>query len=312
MAYVLAMRSLPPLASVRVFEAAARHENFTSAAAELGMTQAAVSYQVKLLEERLGLKLFRREGRGVVLTEPGRRAAREVSAAFDGLDAAFAGLRTEDESVLTVSTTDTFANTWLAWRLGGFQMRYPDMAVRLVASDRLVDFAADDVDVVVRAGVDAAAWPGLSADKLVDVHFTPMCSPGFLARHGGTLTPADLLNLNRISPQDPWWSHWLREAGVTVPDGPIRGGIRLDSQSHEGNAAIAGQGVAILTPFFWRYDLAEGRLVRPFGQVSSRGYAYWLACPDHRRKVPKIKRFREWLLAEVAEELAGEAGVPQL
>lgn len=297
------MRTLPPLAAVRVFEAAARHENFTSAANELGMTQAAVSYQVKLLEERLGLKLFRREGRRVVLTDPGRRAARDVSAAFDGLDAAFAGLRAEDETVLTISTSNTFANTWLAWRLGGFQLRYPDMAVRLLTSDALTDFAADEVDVAVRSGMDTSGWAGLITDKLIDIDFTPMCSPGFLARHGGTLHPGDLLTLPRISPQDPWWPHWLTEAGVAAPDGPVRGGVRLDSQALEGNAAMAGQGLAMLTPFFWRNDLAEGRLVRPFAQLSTRGYGYWLAYPEHRRRVPKIRRFREWLLAEITTDL---------
>lgn len=301
------MRSLPPLAAVRVFEAAARHENFTNAANELGMTQAAVSYQVKLLEERLGLKLFRREGRRVLLTDPGRRAAREVSNAFDGLDAAFAGLRAEDETVLTISTSNTFANTWLAWRLGGFQLRYPDMAVRLLTSDALTDFAADEVDVGIRSGMDSGGWAGLVADRLIDIDFTPMCSPGFLARHGGTLNAADLPNLPRISPQDPWWPHWLNEAGVTVPGGPVRGGVRLDSQAHEGAAAMAGQGVAMLTPFFWRNDLAEGRLVRPFELLSTRGYGYWLAYPEHRRRVPKIRRFREWLLAEVAADLGGGA-----
>ncbi|HET8613002.1 MAG TPA: LysR family transcriptional regulator, partial [Sphingomonas sp.] len=146
-----AMRHLPPLAAVRVFEAAARHENFTAAAAELGMTQAAVSYQIKLLEERLGVPLFVRDKRRVALTDAGRRAAAPVGRAFDTIDAAFARLRAEDEMMLTVSTSLTFANTWLAWRLGGFQMAHPDMAVRLSVSDALADFVTDDVDVAIRA-----------------------------------------------------------------------------------------------------------------------------------------------------------------
>ena len=295
------MRSIPPLSAVRVFEAAARHENFTNAANELGMTQAAVSYQVKLLEERLGLALFRREGRRVVLTDPGRRAAREVSVAFDGLDAAFAGLRAEDEGLLTVSTTLTFANTWLAWRVGGFQMLHPDMAVRLQTQDELIDFAASDVDVAVRSG--KGGWPGLVAHKLIDIHFAPVCSPAFLERHGGQFAPDDLLRVPRISPEDSWWGHWLREEGVAVPDGRPRGGIRLDSQAHQGHAAMAGQGIAMLTPFFWRNDLAEGRLVLPFERLCTRGYGYWLVYPEHRRRVPKIKRFCEWLLAEVGRDL---------
>ncbi|MGK6321284.1 transcriptional regulator GcvA [Sphingomonas sp. DT-204] len=294
------MRQLPPLSAVRVFEAAARHENFTSAANELGMTQAAVSYQIKLLEERLGVPLFRREKKRVVLTDAGRRAIPQVTRAFDALDAAFSAIRAEDEALLTISTSNTFANTWLAWRLGGFQMAHPEMAVRLLTSDALVDFVADETDVAIRAG--RGGWEGLHEEKLLPIDFTPMCSPDFLAKHGGRIEVRDLLRLPLISPHDPWWPYWLREAGVDVPDSLPRPGVRLDSQAHEGHAAMAGQGVAMLTPFFWRHDLAEGRLVRLFDQVSTRGYAYWLVFPEHRRNVPKIKRFREWLIRELADE----------
>ena len=294
------MRRLPPLAAVRVFEAAARHENFTAAANELGMTQAAVSYQIKLLEERLGAPLFRREKRRVVLTDAGRKAAPPITRAFDAIDAAFGAIRAEDEAVLTVSTSNTFANTWLAWRLGSFQMNHPEMAVRLLTSDALADFVSDDVDVAIRAGL--GGWTELHEELLVCIDFTPMCSPGFLRRHG-PFAPEDLLRVPQISPHDPWWPFWLREAGVEVLDGPPRVGVRLDSQAHEGHAAIAGQGMALLTPFFWRNDLAEGRLVRPFDQVSTRGYAYWLCYPEARRGVTKIRRFREWLLAELARDM---------
>ena len=293
------MRRLPPLSAVRVFEAAARHGNFTRAAEELGMTQAAVSYQVKLLEERLGAPLFRREGRGVVLTDAGRRAAPQVSRAFDAIDQAFARVRAEEEGLLTVSTSNTFANAWLAWRLGSFQMAHPQMAVRLDTSDAVVDLESGDVDCAIRAG--RGGWPGLAADLLLRIDFTPMMSPAFLERHG-PIRPEDLLHLPLISPHDPWWSVWLREAGVDVPEGPPRPGVRLDSQAHEGHAAIAGQGVAMLTPFVWRSDLAEGRLARPFEQVSTRGFAYWFVVAESRRNVLKIKRFGEWLLVEMGRE----------
>jgi len=131
-----------------------------------------------------------------------------------------------------------------------------------------------------------------------------MCSPDFLARHGGRIEPKDMLNLPMISPHDPWWPHWLREAGVEVDENDIRPGVRLDVQAHEGHAAMAGQGVAMLTPFLWRNDLAEGRLVRLSDQLSTRGFGYWLVYPEERRLVPKIKRFREWLLQEIGEERA--------
>ncbi|MEN2785646.1 LysR substrate-binding domain-containing protein [Sphingomonas qilianensis] len=295
------MRHLPPLSAVRVFEAAARHENFTSAAAELGMTQAAVSYQIKSLEQRLGAPLFRREKKRVVLTDAGRRAGAQVSHAFDGLDAAFAGIRAEGSALLTVSTSTTFANTWFAWRLGSFQMAHPDMAVRLHTSDAVTDFAADDVDCAVRSGL--GVWPGLISERLVPIDFTPMCSPQFLARHGGGLTPDDVHHLPVIGPEDPWWPVWLAGAGSTPP-GPPRRGVRLDSQALEGNAAIAGQGIALLTPFFWRNDLESGRLVRPFAHVATQGFAYWLVYPEHRRLVPKIRQFRDWLLREIAGDFA--------
>lgn len=295
------MRNLPPLAAIRVFEAAARHQNFTAAAVELAMTQAAVSYQIKLLEERVGVLLFWREKKRVILTDAGQRVAPALSQAFDAIDSSFAQLRREDATMLTISTTSTFANVWFAWRLGGFQMAHPEMAVRLDVRDALVDFARDDVDVAVRAG--RAPSPGVESELLLRIDFTPMCSPAFLKQHG-PIEPIDLLRLQQISPQDPWWEYWLREAGVDVPTGPIRPGVRLDSQATEGSAAMAGQGVAMLTPYFWRNDIAEGRLVRPFEQVSSRGYGYWLVMPEHRRAVPKIKRFRDWLRAEIDRDLA--------
>ena len=294
------MRHLPPLAAVRVFEAAARHENFTKAAAELGMTQAAVSYQIRLLEERVSTPLFRREKRRVMLTDPGRRLAAQVGRAFDTMDGAFAALRAEDEKTLIVTSSYTFANTWLAWRLGSFHMASPEMAVRMLTDDALADFAGEEVDVGIRTGM--GDWPGVCADLLFRINFTPMCSPAFLEQHGGSLTHEDLLRVSRIGPDDPWWAVWLREAGVTIPDETPRG-IRLGFQAHEGHAAMAGQGMAMLTPFFWRNDLAEGRLVRPFRQLSTRGWGYWLVAAEHRRNVPKIKRFRDWLLAEVARDL---------
>lgn len=296
------MRRLPPLSAVRVFEAAARHGNFTAAAAELGMTQAAVSYQIKALEERLGVALFRRDGRGVKLTAAGEQAAPQIARAFDAIDAAFGRLRREDEGMLTVTTTHTFANTWLAWRLGGFQIANPDMAVRLTTGDTVTDFAREEVDVGIRAGI--GPWPGLERHLLFQVDFTPMCSPGFLARQGGSIEAADLLTLPIISPHDVWWLHWLREAGLEVDEDVIRPGVRLDSQAHEGHAAMAGQGVALLTPFLWRNDVAEGRLIRLSDRVSTRGYGYWLVYPEERRLVPKIKRFREWLLGEIARDAA--------
>jgi LysR family glycine cleavage system transcriptional activator len=291
------MRKLPPLAAVRVFEAAARHGNFTRAAGELGMTQAAVSYQMKLLEERLGTPLFARQGRGIVLTEAGRRAAPQVTHAFDAIDAAFGAIRADDAAVLTISTFNSLANSWLAWRLGGFQMAHPAMAVRLMTSDAVVSFVSEDVDVAIRSG--AGGWPDLVAHRLFPMDFTPMCSPDFLARHG-PLTPHDLIDLPLIDRQKRRWAIWLEQAGVAAPAHVPHAGIRLDTEANEGHAAMAGQGVGLLTPFLWHHDVAQGRLVRLFEQVSERGSWCWLVYPERRRTVAKIRYFRDWLLEEVA------------
>ncbi|WGM37635.1 transcriptional regulator GcvA [Caulobacter sp. NIBR1757] len=296
------MRRLPPLSAVRVFEAAARHENFTAAAGELGMTQAAVSHQIRVLEDRLGQKLFRRERQRVILTEAGRRAALRAGRGLDEIEAAFAELRAEDDGALTISTTVTFANTWLAWRLGRFQVSHPDIAVRLSADNHLTDFAAGDIDVAIRLG--DGNWPELATHRLVTVDFTPMCSPGFLAAHGGTIALEDLPSLPLISPAEPSWTQWLHEAGLSAAVARPLSGVHLDTQANEGHAAMAGQGIAILTPFLWRQDMADGRLTQLFPQTSTLGQAFWLVYPEHRRRSPKIRRFRDWLEAEVKLTLA--------
>ena len=306
------MRRLPPLAAIRAFEAAARAENFTAAAAELGMTQAAVSYQVKSLEERLGSPLFVREKGRARLTPLGQRLLPALSGAFDAIEAAFASHREEDESLLTVTTTHTFANTWLAWRLGAFQMEHADLAVRMTTSNELCDLRGGDADVAIRAG--SGGWEGLEEHRLFESAFTPMASPECIAdaerKLGRRLEPRDIAQQLRISPGDEWWQQWFSDNGVPTDDALMRrAGIRLENQANHGHAAMGGQGFALLTPLLWKGDVAAGRLAVPFpDRVSARGWAYWLVYPRERRMVPKVKRFREWLVAEMqraVEELDG-------
>ena len=265
------------------------------------MTQAAVSYQVKLLEERLGAALFLREKGRARLTSLGARLAPPLTRAFDAIEAAFAAHREDDEGLLTVATTFTFANTWLAWRLGGFQVEHPDLAVRLATANKLVDLKAGDADVAIRAG--ALPTEGLDCIELMKVDFSPMCAPSFLRRMedklGRAVEPCDLPALPLISPEDPWWDAWFGAAGVEGANRPRRAGLRLDSQADEGHAAMGGQGFVLLTPAFWRNDIRDGRLIQPFELTATAGFRYWLAIAPERRQVPKIKRFREWLLAQV-------------
>jgi LysR family glycine cleavage system transcriptional activator len=296
------------MAAVRAFEAAARTENFTAAAAELGMTQAAVSYQVKSLEERLGAPLFVREKGRARLTPLGARLLPALSGAFDAIETAFASHRQEDESLLTVTTTHTFANTWLAWRLGAFQMEHTDLAVRMTTSNEVIDLRSGDADVAIRAG--PGGWDGLEHHRLFESSFTPMASPQCIAeaerRLGRKLEPRDIPGQNRIGPSDDWWQQWFADNGVPADDSVLRRpGVRLDNQANEGHAAMAGQGFALLTPLLWKGDVAAERLCMPFpDRVSQRGWAYWLVYPKERRMVPKVKRFREWLLAEMANAVA--------
>ena len=292
------MRKIPPLPAVRVFEAAARHENFTSAAAELGMTQAAVSYQIRLLEERLGIPLFARSKRRVTLTDAGRKTAPLVSAAFDQLSDAFDGIVADDQSVLTISTAQTFGSNWMAARLGAFQVERPELAVRLLTQNHMVDFAREEVDVAMRIG--RGPWPGLRQDFLMCVHATPLASPEFRDRHRID-RPERLLEVPRISPDDIWWKKWFETAGVVEREGHGPPGIRLDFQAMAGNAAIAGHGAAVLTPLFWRSELESGRLVALFPLIMFEPAAYWLVYPEHKRTQAKVRAFRDWILARFDE-----------
>jgi LysR family transcriptional regulator, glycine cleavage system transcriptional activator len=297
------MPRLPPLSAVRVFESAARHENFTQAGAELGMTQAAVSYQIRLLEERLGLPLFARARGRVTLTEAGRRIAPLVGSAFETLEEAFSGLVADDQGLLSVSTAQTFATTWLAPRVGAFQVKHADLAVRLSTDNRLVDFSAGEFHAAVRIG--RGGWPGLKCHFLFRLAFSPICSAELARRHR-LERPEQLLHLPRLSPADDWWSEWFARAGVALPDGGQSGGLVLDNQVIEANAAFAGAGVAMMTPMFWRGELESGRLVQPFPLVHVTDRSHWLVYPEARRTQPKIVALRDWLLAEARAAAKGE------
>lgn len=286
-----------PLNALRVFEAVARLMSFTRAGEELGMTQTAVSYQVKLLEGVLGELLFRRLPRRIELTEAGERLMPKVSEAFILLEEAMAAARTAADEQLTISTTATFAAHWLARRIGNFQLGAPHIAVRLITDTTLVDFSRDPGDVAIRAG--RGTWPGVVAHHLMDLDFAPMLSPSLLEQVKPLNDPRDLLKCKIIDPGDSWWRLWFETAGVSDADLEGRQRNLFGSQALEASSAIAGHGVAILTPAFYREDLASGRLVMPFDLVSRDGSAYWLVYPESRRGQPKIRAFRDWLLKDI-------------
>ena len=294
------MDRLPPLSAIRAFEAAGRHENFSRAADELGLTQAAISYQVRQLEDRVGRPLFVREKGRVRLSETGRRLLPAISGGFAGIAEAFEALREEDSDVLDLNAAVSFGGTWLSARIGGFQVRYPDLAVRISLANEVIDFGQRTVDAAVRGG--RGHWEGLRADFLFRQHFTPMCTPTFLEANR-IERPEDLLRVERLGPNDSLWRGWFVNAGIGAPE--PRQGVELDSQLQEANAMLGGSGIAMLTPLYWKADLASGRLVQPFDILYLPASAHWLVHPAHRVGVRKIERFREWL----HEELAADRGL---
>jgi LysR family glycine cleavage system transcriptional activator len=292
------MDRLPPLAAIRAFEAAARLEHFSRAAEELGMTQAAVSYQVRQLEERVGHPLFVREKGGVRLSEAGQRLLPAVTGAFAEMRQAFAGLDEESTGVLAVSASVSLGATWLSARIGRFQMAFPDLAVRLSLSNDVVDLARGEFDLAIRTG--PGGWAGLRSDFLFRSHVTPICSPDFLERHD-IRQPEDLLRVERLAPNDRWWAGWFTAAGVAEALEPRRG-VVLDSQTQEASAAEAGFGIAMMTPLLWRAQLESGRLVRPFDTLYLPGTSNWLVHTAGRNGVRKIERFREWIQQELSRD----------
>jgi LysR family glycine cleavage system transcriptional activator len=292
-------QNLPPLAAVRAFEAAARHLSFTKAAAELGMTQAAVSYQVRLLEEKLGVSLFLRKPRKVRLTDAGAHLASRATEAFDILRDAVAMVDERAEDTLVISSNTTFATNWLATCVGDFQMRHPSLAVRMIPYNRGYDVGEHDSDVAIVAC--APADPKTRRHRLIRGGFTPMLSPELAATVGGVREPADLLKLPIISPNDPWWGHWFKAAGIPdcgLPRGPDN---VMGAQMIEATQAMAGQGVAILTPYFYREALRRGDLIQPFELVCDIGITWDLVYPETRRNARKIRLFRDWLLPQMPD-----------
>jgi LysR family transcriptional regulator, glycine cleavage system transcriptional activator len=290
------MTDLPPLSAIRVFEAAARLLSFTRAAAELGMTQAAVSYQIKLLEERLGSPLFLRQPRALALTEAGQWLAPRTTEAFDLLREAYARFGEREQATLIVNTMHTFAAQWLAPRLGVYQLAHPKTAVQLETTSRVVDFSREEVDVVIRAG--KGEWPGLMAYKLIDVRYTLMVSPALAEKVGGLRTPEDMFKIELIDPHDDWWVDWFKACNqplerLNMDLAPI--GLQTITAS----AAMAGRGGALLVKEFFEQEIKDGRLYQPFDIMVDTDSAYWLAFPEGRRNVPKIKAFREWILGEI-------------
>ncbi|PZQ62367.1 MAG: LysR family transcriptional regulator [Phenylobacterium zucineum] len=295
-----------PLSAFRVFEAAARLGSFTRAAAELGMTQAAVSWQVKALEQRLDQPLFRRLPREVQLTAAGERLARAATEAMTALRGAVADISDTGEGVLSITTLQTLATLWLAGRLGRFQVAHPDIAVRLDSDSGIVDLLRGQADVAIRSS-RRSEWPGMEAVLLFPSAQTVLATPEAMARLPADPQPADLLGIQRVGTQSEW-GEWFRNAGVETDGSGADEGLRItaDTQVLEVAAAQANGGIAMGSPVMFAAEIAAGRLVQPFEVYIAEEGGYWLVYPKDRRRARKIAAFRDWLLAQVEADPAAQ------
>ncbi|TCO81337.1 LysR family glycine cleavage system transcriptional activator [Plasticicumulans lactativorans] len=322
---------LPPLNALRAFEAAARHLSFSKAAEELFVTPAAISHQIKSLEEHLGVQLFRRMNRALALTEVAHACLPLLRQGFDCLAEAVELARAQDETgILTVSLTPSFAVKWLVPRLDNFMSRHPEIEMRIAASNDLLDvrragerasatdpmdFRREDVDVAIRFGT--GHYPEYHVTKLFSVQVTPLCSPQLLTGEHPLLTPDDLRYHTLLHDETPYgfeteshWVQWLRVANVEGVD-PARG-PRFNHASLAIEAAIDGQGVALGLPVLALPDIHAGRLVIPFKLVAPLEFGYWIVCPAHTAERAKVRAFREWLLEEARADELALAALPQI
>ncbi|MEQ4924950.1 transcriptional regulator GcvA [Proteus hauseri] len=294
-------KRLPPLNALRVFDSAARHLSFTKAAEELFVTQAAVSHQIKTLEEFLGLKLFRRRNRSLLLTEEGQSYYLDIKEIFSSINEATRKLLARSaKGALTVSLSPSFAIQWLVPRLSGFNQAYPGIDVRIQAVDREEDKLADDVDVAIFYG--RGNWTGLRTDRLYAEYLIPVCAPTLLTGEKPLKTPSDLIYhtlLHDTSRRD--WQAYVRQLEIqnqiNVQQGPI-----FSHSSMVIQAAVHGQGVALVNNVMARSEIESGRLVRPFQDVLVSKNAFYLVCQDSQAELGKIAAFRQWILSQAANE----------
>ena len=292
--------TLPPMNSLVVFEAAARHRNFTRAADELTVTQSAVSRQIQLLEDHLGTTLFQRRSRGLELTTEGERLHRAVAMGLEHIANVAADIRRHrTPGELTIATSVTFASYWLMARLASFRAAHPETELRLVASSPVYDLTAAGIDLAVRYG--DGEWPGVDAERLFDDEIWPICAPQYLERHGSLQRPADLLDhtLLHLAQFDRNWVTWdafLSSFGVTGE--PDQRGVTYDNYMVLIQSALRGEGIALCGRKLAEDFIAQGELVRPLDESLNSERGFYLLRPKDQPMSHAAREFRSWLLAE--------------
>jgi LysR family glycine cleavage system transcriptional activator len=292
------MRRLPPLGALRAFEAAAKHLSFTRAAAELCVTQAAISHQIRQLEDWLGIRLFERRGHALKLTAKGEAYLPELAGALDRIAAATLRLMEPDGQPLRITVLPSFASRWLVPRLEAFRASHPDIDVRIDSSADVWAFATERFDLGIRSGL--GNWSGLKADLIARETLSPVCSPRLVDGPPAIRVPADLRHLRLLhdTPRQGW-RRWCEEAGVDGLD--VDAGASFNDASLALQAAVDGQGVALGRLVLAADDLRSGRLVRPFDVVLPNDYSYWLVYPAAALDRPNVVAFRTWLLSQAKQ-----------
>jgi LysR family glycine cleavage system transcriptional activator len=299
-------RPLPPLNALRAFEATARHLSFSKAAEELHVTPAALSHQIRGLEDLLGLKLFIRRARSIELTEAARQIHPGIRSGFESLRVAIDQLdQGRRERVLVVSSTPGLTAKWLVPRLYRFLDQHPDIDTRITASVGYANFAIDGVDIGIR--LTSGVHLDLYVEKLSDEWLLPLCSPRLLEADPPLRGPADLPRFNLIQIDlpgvVPTWDDWMQMAGIEGID--TRRGLRLNVADHALDAASEGAGVVLGYKVVASRDIGLGRLVAPFGpEIPVPGRSYYFVCPKGDEKRPAIRAFRDWVFAEIEETSA--------
>ncbi len=291
---------LPPLNALRAFEASARQLSFTKAAEELFVTQAAISHQIKSLEEHLGLKLFMRKNRALLLTEEGQSYYLDIKDIFTALHEATEKLLARGaKGAITVSMQPSFAIQWLVPRLNAFNQLHPEIDVRIKAVDQPDNSLTEDVDIAIYYG--RGRWPDVHAEKLHTEYLVPVCSPMLLQGKKPLKTIEDLAKhtlLHDTSRRD--WKRWFKEVGVKGTN--VNHGAIFSHSSMVLQAAIYGQGVALVNSVLAKPDIDAGRLVCPFEHVLISKSSFYIVCRPHQIELGKIASFRRWVLDTVSAE----------
>ncbi len=296
---------LPPLNALRAFESTARHLSIKKAAEELFVTPAAVSQQIKMLENYLETQLFERKIRSISLTEDGSKLFPYAEEGFSKLEEGIRQIRrTMESNELVVSVSPTFAAKWLLPRLGIFNKAYPQYRLRIDASDNLVSFRNDGVDVALRYG--QGNYPGVHCECLMEEVVVPVCSPTLADENHPLNKPDDLRhhvllrNSWQIGQENaPCWGMWLRAAGVCNVDPDA--GHNFSTEFLAVQAAIEGQGVALTAKALVDRDIRAGRLIFPFDETHAQPakFCYFLVCPEAHLRYKKVQAFRDWIFEEL-------------